>query len=51
MDEEDEHSPSEFYYLETFDVDTETGKLKLRADLHGTIFVGRIRQAYGSPTT
>ena len=28
MDEEDEHSPSEFYYpegLETFDVETETG--------------------------
>ena len=28
MDEEDEHSPSEFYYpedLETFDVQTETG--------------------------
>ena len=28
MDEEDEHSPSEFYYLEdveTFDAETETG--------------------------
>ena len=28
MDEEDEHSPSEFYYpedLESFDVETETG--------------------------
>ena len=28
MDEEDEHSPCEFYYpedLETFDVETETG--------------------------
>ena len=28
MDEEDEHSPSEFYFpvdLETFDVETETG--------------------------
>ena len=28
MDEDDEHSPSEFYYpedLETFDVETETG--------------------------
>ena len=28
MDEEDEHSPSEFYYpedLDTFDVETETG--------------------------
>ena len=28
MDEEDKHSPSEFYYpedLETFDVETETG--------------------------
>ena len=28
MDEENEHSPSEFYYpedLETFDVETETG--------------------------
>ena len=28
MDEEDEHSPSEFYYpedLETFEVETETG--------------------------
>ena len=31
MDEEDEHSPSEFYYpevLETFDVETETGITK-----------------------
>ena len=29
MDEEDEHSPSEFYYpedLETFDVETETAQ-------------------------
>ena len=25
MDEEDEHSPSEFYDLETFDVETDTG--------------------------
>ena len=33
MDEEDEHSPSEYYYpedLETFDTETETGFTEAR---------------------
>ena len=59
MDEEDEHSPSEFYYpedLETFDVETETGTIEcliinnlgpiytVRFLSHATI--ASLRQAY-----